>query len=280
MGQGDRMTHSYDDHAGPRPRTRAERITALSVGAVLAIAGTVSLIHLVDQYNKAAPYREARAAEGARERQAREAERERRVADEEARSRIGSGEPLPPPVAVERANPTLPNKAFRLEDLPPEQRREIERLLAEQGARTRPPPSPVRSGVSQTLRWYVPPSWPSVRNDAFPEGVSRMSVEFRCRVTRDGALADCASTEQPQGTGLADRMRPALARARAEPASIDGRPVEGRISFGVSFTAGPRRSVAPPPPRDPEAPPAYVPTSPLPSADRLTTPPPAPAPEG
>ena len=100
MEQGDRMTHSYDDHAGLRPRTRAERITALAVGAALAVAGTVSLIHLVDQYGKAGPYREARAAEDARERQEREAERERRRADAEATSRIGNGEGLPPMLSV------------------------------------------------------------------------------------------------------------------------------------------------------------------------------------
>lgn len=275
------MTHSYDDHAGLRPRTRAERITALAVGAALAVAGTVSLIHLVDQYGKAGPYRGARAAEDARERQEREAERERRRADAEATSRIGSGEALPPMLSVETANPTLPGGPIRLEDLPPEKRREIERLLAEQGARTPPAPSSVRPAVSQPLRWYIPPVWPTVRGDAFPEGVSEMGVQFRCRVTRAGLLADCTSTEQPAGTGLAARMRPALDRARAEPASVDGRAFESRITFGVSFTAPARRLVVPPtPPRDPEAPPAYVPTSPLPSADRLTAPPPEPAPEG
>jgi hypothetical protein len=264
------MTHSYDDHAGLRPRTPAERVTALAVGAVLAVAGTVSLIHLVDQYGKAGPYREARAAEGARERLEREAERERREAAEQAASRIGSGEGLPPALSVEPANPNLP----------PEQRREMERLLAEQVARTPPSPSAVRRAASQPLRWYIPPNWPSVRGDAFPEGVSEISVQFRCRVTRDGLLADCAATEQPAGTGLAARMRPALDRARAEPASVDGRAVESRISFGVSFTAPARRLVAPQPPREPDAPPAYVPTSPLPSPDRLTTPAPQPAPEG
>jgi len=274
------MTHSYDDHAELRPRTRAERTTALAVGAVLAVAGTVSLIHLIDQYNKAGPYREARAAESERARQEREAERERRLADEEARSRIGSGEALPPALSVEPANPTLPSGTARLEDLPPETRREIERRLAEERMRT-PLSSTVRP--AQPLRWSVPPSWPTVRGDAFPEGVSEMSVQFRCRVTRGGLLSDCASTEQPAGTGLAALMRPALDRARAEPARIDGQVVESRISFGVAFTAPPRRVVVPPPPtrpRDPEAPPAYVPTSPLPSADRLTTPPPVPAPEG
>ncbi len=275
------MTHSYNDHGGLPARARTERMTALGVGAVMAVAGTLSLVHLIDQYRKAAPWREARAAERERERQA-EAAREK--AADALRDADGN---LPPPVAVapaDRANPILPNGAFRLEDLPPEQRREVERLLEREGAGpasgpgSTPRSQPQRPSVSQTIRWYIPPSWPSVRNDAFPDGVSRMGVQFRCNVTRDGVLARCDATENPSGTGLAARMRPALDRARVDPPTVGGRAVESEITFGVSFSAAPRRVPVPSPADKPGAEaPAYMPPSALPPADRLTAPsPPAP----
>lgn len=264
------MTHSYDDRGALPPRSRADRMLALGVGVTLAVTGTLSLVHLIDQYGKAAPYREARAAERDREREA----RAQRAAEREAADALrDAGGVLPPPVAVQPGSDVVPEGAFRLEDLPSAQRREVERLLEREGARSPVPVQTERPIVSRPLRWYIPPSWPSVRNDAFPEGVSRMRVQFRCRVTRDGSLADCTSTEQPVGTGLAARMRPALDRARVEPSMVNGRPVESRISFGVSFSAAPRRLVAPPPPpAEAEKPPAYIPASPLPSADRLDAP--------
>jgi hypothetical protein len=111
-----------------------------------------------------------------------------------------------------------------------------------------------------------------------------MSVRFRCDVSRGGTLSNCSATEEPVGTGLAARTRPALDGARMEPLTTNGRTVEGRATFGVSYTATPRwvRPPQPPaPPAEVEKPPAYVPPSTLPSADRLDTPPPPePAPGG
>lgn len=106
------MTHSYNDHGGLPARTRTERLTALGVGAVMAVAGTLSLVHLIDQYRKAAPWREARGAERERERQAEEA---REKAADALRDAQGN---LPPPVAVAPAPPeaaTPPDGPFRLD---------------------------------------------------------------------------------------------------------------------------------------------------------------------
>lgn len=274
------MTHSYDDHGGLPARTRTERLTALGVGAVMAVAGILSLVHLIDQYRKATPWREARAAERERERQAEEAREKAADALRDARGN------LPPPVAVAPAPPgaaTPPDGPFRMEDLSPEQRRAVERMIERESGGATPVPQtrsrPQRPAVSQPIRWYIPPSWPSVRNDAFPDGVSRMGVQFRCRVTRDGVLARCDATESPSGAGLAARMRPALDRARVSPPTINGRAVESEITFGVSFSAAPRRVAVPPPADKPDVDaPASMPPSAQLSADRLATPPPVSAP--
>lgn len=249
------MTHSYEDPAGAMSRGKTERMLVRAFGVTLAVAGAVSLVHLVGQYRQAAPYREAQAAERVREREAREAEQARRDAETEAMGRLGSGE-VPPPVAVSPASPSA--------DL---SREEVQRRLAEQAVAS----TSRREPVSAPLRWRIQPDWPSVRDDAFPSGVSRIGVEFRCRVSRDGVLSNCAAVENPVGTGLADRMRPALTRARMEPMMVDDRPVESSASFSISFSIRPRPPVAatkPPPEPD---------TPPLPPAE---PPPPEPAPVG
>ena len=70
-------------------------------------------------------------------------------------------------------------------------------------------------------------------------------------------------------------MRPALNRARVDPPTAGGRAVESEVTFGVSFSAAPRRVPVPPPADKPGAEaPAYMPPSALPPADRLTAPPP------
>jgi len=241
------MTHSYDDPADAGPRGKTERWLIRSFGVTLAVAAVVSLMHLVDQYRQAGPYRETLAAERA----AREAQRALEsqppvstLADEapSSASSVATGSLSGP-----AASAGLPNGAVRLQDLSPDQRREVERFLSDEAARAPPTSRLERPSVSQPIRWYIPPSWPSVRSDAFPTGVSRMGVQFRCRVTRDGVLADCAATEEPAGTGLAARMRPALDRARVDPPTAGGRPVESQVSFGITFSAAPRRAAAPPP---------------------------------
>lgn len=253
-------------------------------GVTLAVAGVLSAIHLAGQYRQAAPYRAAKAAERAladaetdRKNAEWQAERDANQARYEARETIPSPRTLQVPT-------TAPGDALRLEDMSPEVRREIERAMAARGeGGSRPAPA---APTTTALRWSAEPDWPALRNEDFPPGVSRIEVLFRCRVTRDGALAGCTSTERPAGSGLAARMRPALAGARMEPMIVDGRRIESTASFGVSFAAPPRRVVVPPPPAAADKPPVYMPSSPLPSADRLTAPipvtppPPEPAPGG
>lgn len=276
------MTHSDHHQAGPTPGAKTERLLVRGFGVTLAVAGVLSAIHLADQYRQAAPYREAKAAERALARAAGEArDAEWRAERDANQARYESRETIPSPRTLQVPTPES-GDALRLEDMSPEVRREIERAIAARGeGGSRPAPS---APTTTALRWSVEPDWPLLRNDDFPPGVARIEVLFRCRVTRDGALTGCNATERPVGSGLAARMRPALNGARMEPMIVDGRRIESTASFGVSFNAPPRRVVVPPPPTDPGADkaPVYMPSSPLPSADRLTTPipvtPPAPEP--
>ncbi len=230
------MTHSYDDPQGVTPRDKTERWLIRGFSVILAVAAVVSLVHLVGQYRQAGPYRETLTAESIRaaaKRQAedavRRAEREAEAAMAQARGQLGSTtDALPPPVAVPSGDLS---------------REEIKRSPTVRGAAIT---APHRGSVSTPTRWYIPPSWPSVRSDAFPPGVSQVAVQFRCRVSRDGALSNCTATEQPAGAGLADRLRPALDRARMEPMTVEGRPVESTASFGVSFSSRPLPVAAPP----------------------------------
>lgn len=254
------MTHSYDDPAETRPRGKTERWLIRAFSVTLAVATVVSLVHLVGQYRQAEPYRATQAAARAARDAQRALEREPPVATPvaEAPSSLPLTVPVPPTGDLSYGD-ALPDTAPRGAS---SERETHEPALG--------PP-----------RWLVPPTWPSVGDDAYPSGVTRMSVRFRCNVSRGGTLSNCAATEEPAGTGLAARTRPALAGARMEPLTTNGRTVEGTVTLGVSYTATPRW-VRPPqlatPPAEAEKPPVYVPPSAAPPTDRLETPP-APSPE-
>lgn len=271
------MTYSYDHRAAPPVRTRLERGLILGGSVALAVAGVVSVVHLVDQYGKSGDYRAELAAK-------REAERAQYAAER------APPVPVDPPVI---AVPSSANAEDPFEGLTPEERRLLERELEKHEIRVPAPAPAPRQSTSQPLEWARSPDWPSVGADAFPEGAGRISVQFRCRATRDGRLTNCSSREQPAGSGLAARMRPALSGARVAPTIIDGRAVESDVTFGISFTAPPPRWVRPTPPTPApsstgEPPPVWLPPSSLPSTDRLNPPPaakpsapePAPAPAG
>jgi len=256
------MTHSYDDPADARPRGRTERWLIRAFSATLAVATVVSLVHLVGQYRQAGPYRATQAAERAARAAQRALERQPPVATPAAEA--SSSIPLTVPVS--------PTGDPSYDDAPPDT--EQRGVSSERGSRE-PSWGP--------LRWSVPPAWPSVGDDAYPSGVTRMSVRFRCNVSRGGTLSSCSATEEPAGTGLAARTRPALAGARMEPLTANGRTVEGTVTLGVSYTATPRWVRPPQPPAEAEKPPVYMPPSALPPTDRLETPappPPEPAPAG
>lgn len=220
------MTHSYDDPAGAMSRGKTERMLVRAFGVTLAVAGAVSLVHLVGQYRQAGPYRAAQAVERAAEAAQRARERETPVPTR-------TFEPPPSATSPSTAGASAPGA----------------------GGGDGP--------ISGAARWKVRPDWPSIGGDLFPEGVSRISVRFRCQSNAQGVLSSCSATENPARTGLGARMRPALDAARLEPVLIGGRPLLREVEFGVSFTAEANPAPAPSEPPasalPPEAPPAPEP---------------------
>lgn len=174
---------------------RADRIRVWLVGLTLAVAGGVSLIHLIGEYHAATPWREARAAEYAREREARE------KAEAEA-------------------------------------------------AAPESPPAPVQGPVE----WTVEPAWPRLTTESLPEGAEKVAVRFDCKLDQQGVLSDCKGTEAPAGTGLSDRLSPALVPARMKPMVVDGRPVRSTVNFTIEFSRGRDEAPSPAPPAPTPAP--------------------------
>ncbi|MDQ8029207.1 MAG: hypothetical protein REJ23_10805 [Brevundimonas sp.] len=192
------MSH-YDDTAPASDRKGL--LKAWLIGVTLAVAGGVSLVHLVGEYRAATPWREARAAEYAREREARD------KAEAEA-------------------------------------------------AAPKPPPAPVQGPVE----WVVEPVWPRLTTESLPEGVNQVAVRFDCKLDQQGVLSDCKGTETPAGTGLSDRLSPALVPARMKPMQVDGRPVRSTVNFTVAFSTGRDEAATPPPPVPVPPPPAPAPS--------------------
>ena len=250
------MTHSYDHHAEIPPRSKTDRLIVWAVGLTMAAVGAVSLVYLVDQYRDAGPWREALAVKRAMARDAAEAERARRAA-------VYDPAPVVTPVAP-AADSEPP-----FENMTPDQRRDVERLLAAQrGRQAAPAASP-----SVPMRWAVRPAWPGVGGDVFPAGATRIGVTFRCTVSRTGVMTRCVATESPAGTGLGARMQPALMAARMEPLMENGRAVPSEVSVSVSFENRPR-------PVAPTAVPAAVePLLSIPAAAAPAEPAPEPKPE-
>ncbi|RZJ41171.1 MAG: hypothetical protein EON86_11010 [Brevundimonas sp.] len=251
------MTYGYDDHAPIPARSRTDRIMVWGVGLTLTVIGLASAIYLADQYRAAAPWRAAQESERLREREARAAEEARREAIQAERMAAAEA-PLDaqPPVIV----PAAPNfEAMSQEEL----RRYLEEHGVDvAGARTRPAPAPRAEPDSQPLEWAIRPQWPALRGYTFPEGVTRIRVDFGCAVSRTGVLSDCRATEIPAGTGLAARMRPALAAARMRPMTRGGRPVDGEATISVHFDARPPAPVVVDRPRPPAEPAAPAPDTP------------------
>ena len=229
------MTYGYDDHTPIPARSRTDRFTVWSVGLILTVIGVASAIYLADQYRAAAPWRAAQESERLREREARAEEKARQDAIEAERIAAADA-PLNPqaPVVV----PSAPNFEAMSQA-------ELRRYLEEHGvsADAAPVPTPTRTPRaepdSRPLEWAIRPQWPALRGYTFPDGVTRIRVDFGCAVSRTGVLSDCRATESPAGTGLAARMRPALAAARMQPMTRGGRPVDGEATISVHFDARP-----------------------------------------
>ena len=267
MGQGGSMTYGYDDHTPIPARSRTDRLIVWSVGLTLTVIGVASAIYLADQYRAAAPWRAAQESERLREREARAAEDARREAIEAQRAAEADA----------ALNPQVPVITAPAPDLESMSEEELRRYLEQQGVIPggAPATTPGRTSrdepVSGPLEWAVRPRWPALRDYTFPAGVSRIRVDFGCRVSRTGVLSDCRATEIPSGTGLAARMRPALADARMQPMTRGGRAVDGEATIGVFFDARPPAPVVerPRPPVEDAAPaaPAAAPASAPPPTD-------------
>lgn len=236
------MTYGYDDHTPIPARSKADRIRIWSIGATLAVVGVVSAVYLTDQYRAAAPWRAAQEAERLREREARAEEKARQEAIEAERIAAADAPLNPQPPVIGSAAPKFETMS----------QDELRRYLEEHGVSADAAPVPARTRTpraepSQPLEWAIRPQWPALRGYTFPEGVTRIRVDFGCAVSRTGVLSDCRATESPAGTGLGARMRPALAAARMQPMTRGGRPVDGEATISVSFDARPPAPVPVPP---------------------------------
>lgn len=214
------MAHYEDDRPAPAaPASKAARIAAAAVGLALIAAGGVSLVYLSQRWQEAAPYREARAIEAA----------ERRAADELQRAQ--------PPLPVSPGDPDVA----------------LSTLAADRTVTVTAPPrpgaavaGPDRSAPSRPVRWLSQPRFRIPPDILVKPGPDRISIHFECRVNREGGLYGCTGTETPRGFGMLTAARAALSEARVEPMTDNGRPVEGVVTFGHSWTRSPAISARPP----------------------------------
>jgi hypothetical protein len=225
----------------PAPGGKAERVVAVALGLVLTSASVVSLIHLSQRWQEAAPHREARAIEAAN----RQAEAEAaRVAEAELARSAEIGDPAESDAAL---------AAFARD-------------------KTAPPPRPaVSAEVSRPerqvdvgpVRWINQPRFRIPPEILAKTGPDRVTVRFECRVNRNGGLYGCTGTETPGGFGVLPAARAALADARVQPMTHNGQPVEGVVTFGHQWTRS-RAIAAPAADRLPAAPAASEPPAPAP----------------
>ena len=214
--------HDYSTAGTPGARRLDWRRLAPGLGVALVLTGAsaASLVHLADAWRAGAPVR---------------AERARRDAERKAALLAPEAPPL---------------DAAGAEAVPARGPSPI--LLPEVSA---PPavaaPRPV--AIERSVRWIVRPAY-TVRDSDLAPGVTRATAHFRCTLRPDGRLTGCGTSETPAGAGLAAAALPALAEARMEPMTIDGRPVESVATFSIAWER--RARPLPPPPSLPSSRPA------------------------
>lgn len=117
------------------------------------------------------------------------------------------------------------------------------------------PANPARA-ADVPIVWTAHPRWPALTSEDLPDGVDVAGARFNCTVDAEGALSDCTGTDLPEGTGLAERLLPALEQARMKPLLMGGRPLHSKVSFTVQFAARPDPAPAATPEPEPEPEPA------------------------
>ena len=256
------MAH-YEDYRPPAPRGMASRIAAAAMGLALIAASGVSLVYLSQRWQEAAPYREARAIEAADRRAVADAARAAEQADEERleqRRANAARNAASSPSGVQTGDvmvtaPPRPGAAVA---------------------------GPDRSAPSRPVRWLSQPRFRIPPDVLVKPGPDRISIHFECRVNREGGLYGCTGTETPRGFGMLTAARAALSEARVEPMTDNGRPVEGVVTFGHSWTRSPAISARPPdrPAADgPAAAESPAPVAPAPEPAGAQPPPPSEEPQ-
>lgn len=237
------MAYHGDDGAASRAGTRkGSRATVIGLGLAMSAAMVVSLVHLSQRWQDAAPEREARAIEAANRRAAAAAQEQADAAEAE-RLRTSGAAPAEPAV--------------------------------DQTITVQAPPRPVVTAVparrteSRPVRWVSEPRFRIPAEILMKPGPDRVSVMFECRVSRSGSLSGCTGTETPRGFGILGAARGALSEARLEPLLVDGRPVESVVTFGHNWT---RPRAIPAPAEDRAAAPAPDAPSPADAAPVETPP--------